>query len=129
MTFNNMSGLLVSKKSLILIVLYLFTRASNQVLLKMVAVSSSNYKEIFYSPLFYISCLLFFLQAIIWIKVLKEVALSVAYPFTALIFIFILVSGYAFFNEPINVTHIIGVFIIIYGVVVVSTEKTTSSSS
>lgn len=120
-----MGTLSINYNAALLLTVFIFTRATNQILFKYIAITEKYYLAILSSPVFYISCSLFLVQAYIWIKVLKTTPLSIAYPFTSLIFVFILISGAYFFNEPIDLGHIFGTIVIVAGVITLATEKPT----
>lgn len=65
-----------------------------------------------------IFCLL--IQSVFWQLTLREIDLSVAYPFTAVNNVFILMLSYIIFKEEITFTNILGVSIIMIGIVVQS---------
>ena len=61
-------------------------------------------------------------QALIWVMVIRRVALSHAYPVMSLVFGLNLFAAWLIFNEPVLPQHIIGVLVIIGGVVLLSPE-------
>ncbi len=77
----------------------------------------------FYFLFFYgISVLIMVLYAILWQMVLKNMSLSVAFPFKAITLIFSLMFGYLIFNEVITIKKIIAIIIIIIGIILVGNE-------
>jgi len=60
------------------------------------------------------------IQAIVWVLVLRRIALSVAYPFMSLVFALNLLAAWLIFGEPILPQHIIGITVIIAGVVILN---------
>lgn len=60
------------------------------------------------------------LQAVVWVMVLRRIALSVAYPFMSLVFALNLLAAGLIFGEPILPQHIIGITVIIAGVVILN---------
>jgi len=57
-----------------------------------------------------------FLASISWMFAVRQLDLSVAYPFTGLAFILVLLSSAVIFNETITPTKIFGVALIIGGI-------------
>ncbi len=52
---------------------------------------------------------------LLWIIILQNVALSLAYPFAALGFIFVPAIAWILFKEPLNAYYLIGIILIIGG--------------
>lgn len=50
--------------------------------------------------------------------VLKRMDLSVAYPLTAINNVVILIFSYIIFNEGITINNLLGVFVIMFGIVI-----------
>ena len=63
------------------------------------------------------------LRSLIWIKVLKETPLSVAYPMLSLSFIFILLISSLVFSESITNNKIYGALCIITGIIVLGSGR------
>lgn len=112
--------------SYFLIILFLLINTSIQVVFKIIALGpgGSNYLSLLFEPLFYLCGILFAVQALLWIGVLKRMPLSKAYPFTSLAVITMIISGYLFFGEPISLGNVLGAAIIITGVVIITGDKT-----
>ncbi len=108
-----------------LIISFIGLRTLNQILFKHVALGpgGSSYPQLFLEPLFYLAGVIFFGQAVVWILILKRLPLSVAYPFTSLTIISLLVSGILFFGESLTMGNVLGAIIIMSGIVVISGEK------
>lgn len=105
--------------------LFIMLRTLNQVLFKQVAIgpAGSNYITLFVTPLFYAAAASFFAQAAVWILVLKRFDLSVAYPYTGITLITIMLSGAIFYSETITFGNILGALIIICGIWVIANDK------
>jgi len=56
---------------------------------------------------------------LIWLVILSKVKLSVAIPFTALNYVFILFFSWMFLRETISAPQLIGVMVIIFGLFLV----------
>lgn len=64
-----------------------------------------------------------FIYALIWQKVLKDVPLTLAYANKGITIIWGMLIGYLFFKEKITSMNLIGAFIIIAGIVILSTGE------
>lgn len=56
----------------------------------------------------------------VWILVLSRVDVSVAYPMASLGYITTAIAAYYYFNEPLSITRIAGIGVIILGVYLVA---------
>lgn len=64
--------------------------------------------------------ILYGLGAVLWLAVLARLDVTQAYPFVGLGFIFTLILGYLFLNEPVGFQRLIGTLLITAGVVLVA---------
>jgi len=70
---------------------------------------------------FLLGGLFFFgLGFVAWIFVLNKVQLSAAAPLMSMGYVFILILSFLLFKEPITVTKIIGVIVILLGVIIIT---------
>ncbi|CAI9003619.1 undecaprenyl phosphate-alpha-L-ara4N flippase subunit ArnE [Brevibacillus sp. IT-7CA2] len=114
--------------SIVLIIISVVLSACGQVAMKMGASSlSSNSDMLLLKFLHYFTNLpimvglaLYGLSAFIWIAALEKVQLSYAYPMAALGYVLVAVLSFLIFNEPLSLTRIVGLAIIVVGVVVIS---------
>lgn len=58
----------------------------------------------------------------VWLLVLSRLQVSVAYPMLSLGYIVTAIFGFYLFGEPLSWTKIVGIFVIIIGVVLVSSS-------
>ena len=79
-------------------------------------ISFSLLIEMLSSVLFWIGAASFIAGLFFWIESLKQIPLSVAYPTAALSYIFIVPFSVLFFDEPITLPRILGIFVIVAGV-------------
>lgn len=105
-----------------LIILFIFLRTLGQILLKHLSLGpgGGSYFALFIEPLFYMACIVFFAQVVVWLMVLRRLALSVVYPFTSVTFVTIMASGAIFFGESITLGNLLGALFIMGGVVVIA---------
>ena len=85
---------------------------------------TKNYLPFFFKALtnfrVILSLILAFIAAMGWIAALSKLKLSYAYPFMASTFAFVLVFSHFLFKEEISLIRWIGVFIIWFGVFLIS---------
>ncbi|AKP72810.1 4-amino-4-deoxy-L-arabinose transferase [Piscirickettsia salmonis] len=55
-----------------------------------------------------------------WMVVLSRVAVSYAYPMLSVGYIVTAVAGYYLFSEPLTVTRVLGIIVIILGVILIN---------
>lgn len=60
----------------------------------------------------------FGLSLLLWLVVLSRTSVSYAYPFVSVGYVLITVLGYFFLSEPVSITRIVGLAIIITGLFV-----------
>ncbi len=70
---------------------------------------------------FWTALTLYGTATLLWIIILQQVPLSLAYPFMALGFVFVPVASYILFKEPLNLFYGLGVLLIIGGLGVIMT--------
>ncbi|MGL4998538.1 MAG: EamA family transporter [Cetobacterium sp.] len=63
---------------------------------------------------------LYGISTILWIKILENTSISIAYPIMGLSYVLVMIGAYFIFNEPINISKIIGITFIIIGVVFIA---------
>jgi len=99
-------------------------RAANQVLFKVLALESSGaVSSLFFSPLLYISIAVLMIRAYTWQRALLHYPLSVAFQFTSLTLVLILISGSLLFHEPVTLENAIGTAFIISGLIVMTRSQ------
>ena len=72
------------------------------------------------NPWFIFGLVLYAVSVINWVVVLGKLDLSVAYPLMSIGYIFTLLLGAWLFKEPVSLTRIAGVLVIIFGVVLIT---------
>lgn len=95
-------------------------RTCTQVLLKNVALdlNGQGVDRLLTSPIFYTCIVLYLGQVVAWIGVLRTTPLSIAYPFTSLTVVTILLSGVFLFGEPLDLGHVLGSLVIMAGLTI-----------
>ena len=94
-------------------------RAVNQAVLKKTAlILDGPLLDLITSIFPYLAILILVLRAYFWQKALVYYPLSLAYPFTGLTFLSLLLIGYFLFDEPVTAFNVVGVVVIMSGVLV-----------
>jgi multidrug transporter EmrE-like cation transporter len=60
------------------------------------------------------------LSILTWMAALSRTEVSFAYPFLSIGYVLVLIFGYYFFNETINIWKIFGIFFILVGVLMLA---------
>ena len=111
--------------SYFLIALFLLINIAIQILFKKIALGpgGQNYMALLLEPMFYLGVILFMMQAVVWLAVLRRLPLSRAYPFTSLTIIISLICGAVFFGESITLGNVLGSLVIMTGVVIIARDQ------
>lgn len=72
------------------------------------------------NPWYALSIFSLLLQAVSWVLVLRKLELSLAYPCMSLVFPLNLIVSFVFFQEEIDLEHVLGVLAVIVGVILIS---------
>lgn len=72
------------------------------------------------SPFVLLGLTLYGFGAVLWLFALRQLDLSLAYPFVAMSFVMIVLSGIFVFNEPVNPSRLAGIVLIVAGLVVMA---------
>lgn len=83
--------------------------------------SVSGLFALFLNVWFWLSLVLYGSATLLWIYILQQIPLSMAYPFVALGFVVVPIASWALFNEQINIFYLAGVAFIICGLVIITT--------
>lgn len=68
------------------------------------------------SPFVFIGLALYGVGTVLWLFALKQMDLSLAYPFVGMSFIMVFAFGVMFLGEPFNVSRLVGTIIIAVGI-------------
>ena len=74
----------------------------------------------FYEPLVLLGLILIASSSVIWLSILSKSEISYAYPMFSIGYIIISLIGLFYFNENINIIRWAGIFIICFGVFLMS---------
>jgi drug/metabolite transporter (DMT)-like permease len=72
------------------------------------------------TPQVAIGFLCYALSAVLWIAVVSNVDLSLAYPMVSLAYVIVFVASWLFLGEHISALRLVGLLIIVAGVIVIS---------
>jgi drug/metabolite transporter (DMT)-like permease len=75
------------------------------------------------TPTVFIGFVCFFLSSLLWIYALRQVPLSVAYPFVSISYIVIFIGSAVFFSEAISWRHWSGAALIVAGIVLINLKS------
>ncbi len=106
--------------SVFLLLLTVTGISSGQMLFKHGAISLSKlYKpwDLISSPAIMVGVSIYAVSALLWINLLRDVALSKAYPFFALSFVIVPLLSRVFFDEYLDNSYLAGMILIVAGVV------------
>jgi multidrug transporter EmrE-like cation transporter len=73
-----------------------------------------------FNPYIILSILLTLLSGLSWMIAMTKFDISYAYPFTTLGYVLILIFSALLFNENIDMYKLVGIFLIIFGIVITS---------
>jgi drug/metabolite transporter (DMT)-like permease len=75
------------------------------------------------TPTIVIGFACFFLSSLLWIYAIRQLPLSVAYPFVALSYIVIFIGSAILFDESITWRHWTGAALIVCGIVLINLQR------
>ena len=74
-----------------------------------------NVLKLFETPYIILGFVVYGISAILWLDVLSKLEFSVAFPLVSLTYVFALIIGAFLFHEPVNISRILGVVLILGG--------------
>jgi multidrug transporter EmrE-like cation transporter len=72
--------------------------------------------KVIFSPFIMIGVVIYVMSLCLWLLVLSRVPVAIAYPMASIAYIFNAVGAYYLFGEHLSFPQIIGIFVIIFGV-------------
>ena len=106
------------------LMIFTVTLAVGQLLFKLVAGRadwSRPGETLALDPALWLALIFYGGATVLWVWILKQVPLTLAYPFVAVGFILVPFGAWAFFGEPITWRYTAGVGLIVAGVVLTAT--------
>lgn len=79
-----------------------------------------SFLKIVFFPQIFIGLSCYAISALLWIIVLSNLEVSKAYPILGLSYIFVLLLSFFFLGESLTLTKILGSFLILFGVMLIS---------
>lgn len=73
-----------------------------------------------FSPMVLLGLMLYGVGTVLWLFALRQLDLSLAYPFVAMSFVMVAGSGMLFLGEPIQPTRLVGLGLIVLGLFVMA---------
>lgn len=73
-----------------------------------------------FSPMVLLGLALYGVGTVLWLFALRQLDLSLAYPFVAMSFVMVAGSGMLFLGEPIQPTRLIGLGLIVLGLLIMA---------
>lgn len=96
-----------------------------QLFFKQSAIFSNNtelniiYKYLL-NPWFYGAVSFFAISSFVWVKILSEMKISIAYPILSISYILTAIGAYYIFQERLTALNMVGIFFIMLGVSLIS---------
>lgn len=106
----------------VLLIINVFLSVSGQYFLKSgvskidVPFTFLNIPKILFTPMVFFGFFLYGISSIIWIYILKQLPLSIAYPTLSIGYVVVLFISWKFLGESIGLFNILGVILIVAGV-------------
>ena len=75
-----------------------------------------------FNPWFYMAIFFFAVGTLTWTQILTSMRLSVAYPILSVSYALTALGVYYFFGEKLNLLNIVGIFVIMLGVSLISSK-------
>lgn len=76
--------------------------------------------NLFTTPFVFLGLFLYGIGTVLWLFALKQIDLSLAYPFVGLSFIMVFLFGVFLLDEPFNLNRLMGTLIIIAGIILLA---------
>lgn len=92
-----------------------FAEAAREVCFKHAA-NQTALVEAIMKPMTWLGIIFWGIELVAWTLVLEQVPLSIAFPMMALSYIAIVLAGAFVLQEPVNIRHAVGAFLITAGV-------------
>lgn len=116
----------LSLSHIIQLCLFAALLSGGQILFKVASTTSPSLTTItdvlflFKNIWFWLALVLYGTATLLWIFILQQVPLSLAYPFVALGFIIVPLASWGIFKEPLNLSYIAGVALIVGGLGIIT---------
>jgi uncharacterized membrane protein len=75
--------------------------------------------KLIFTPYVFLGVILYTTSTLLWLIALSRCSLNYAYPFTAVTFILVILFSTVLLHEPLPITRVLGMAIIICGILVV----------
>lgn len=108
------------------LILFVLMMSGGQVLFKLAAMRSPALIDVgsviamLTNGVTIVALALYGLATVLWIHLLQELPLSLAYPFVAAAFVIVPIVAFWLFREPISLRYLIGAGFIVVGIVIIA---------
>jgi drug/metabolite transporter (DMT)-like permease len=110
----------LSPFQLFLTVLTVLAMSAGQILFKLAArkmlAGESWASQIMFNPYLWVALLVYLSATALWVALLRQIPLHIAYPFVALAFVLVPIMGHLILNEPLRWHSVLGALVIVLGV-------------
>jgi multidrug transporter EmrE-like cation transporter len=110
--------------SYVLLAVAIAFNVAGQLLLKRAAMAGGGagggFMKAFLSPYLFAGVASLGTSMLLWVQVLRKVPLTVAHPFTGLVFVVVPVISHFLWEEPLPTTRLLGISVILCGVILVA---------
>jgi small multidrug resistance pump len=93
---------------------------TGQLLLKRASMATGGLMKVLFSPYLFGGVASLGTSMLLWVQVLRKVPLTVAHPFTGLVFVVVPVMSHLLWEEPLPTMRLVGISVIICGVLLVA---------
>lgn len=76
--------------------------------------------QLLFSPYVFLGLAIYGMTTLLWLYILSKADISYVYPIQSVVFVFVLVGSIFFFNETVSLNKWVGVFVICFGVYLVT---------
>ncbi len=109
-----------------LLTINVFLMSIGQLFFKQSAIFCQHHPELniilkyILNPWFYIAVSFFAIATFTWVKILTQMKISVAYPILSISYVLTAIGAYYIFQERLTALNLVGVFLIMVGVSLIS---------
>ncbi len=115
MPVNNLSITMIT-----LLASYAFGMSIGQVLFKYAAIKNEgSFLNFIFVPYFWLGIMLFGLMIVLWMYIISQIPLSLAYPVIALVFVITPLLAAFLFGESLEPSYLLGMGLILSGLFVI----------
>jgi len=116
----------ITKVPYLLLIINIILMSVGQLFFKQSAIFSGTHNELnialkyILNPWFYGAISFFAVSTLLWVQILTQMKISVAYPILSICYILTAVGAYYLFQEKLTILNLVGIFLIMLGVSLIS---------